>query len=214
MELGPNVMTATGAYLAGSIPFGLLLARVFRGVDIRQHGSGNIGATNVGRVLGAKWGIACLVLDALKGLLPVWLLPLAFAEQGSGQMELLRVVAGVATIVGHMFPCWLKFKGGKGVATALGVVIVIGPFGSLAALGGFILGMLLTRIVSVSSILASTAFAVTQMIVLSPSAFGEEKLPVAIFSLAVPALIIIRHRSNIARLLKGEEPKFKFGKSQ
>lgn len=209
-----SLIAAGGAYLAGSIPFGLIIARVFRGIDIRQHGSGNIGATNVSRVLGAKWGISCLVLDALKGLLPVWLLPLALVAPDAESFRLLQVIAGVATILGHMFPCWLKFKGGKGVATALGVVIVIGPWGSLAALAGFIFGMLASRIVSVSSILASLAFAITQMVVLSPAPFSGNKLPPAIFSLAVPALIIIRHRTNIVRLLKGEEPKFRFGKSE
>lgn len=213
MELGQLLIAAGGAYLAGSIPFGLLIARVFRGVDIRQHGSGNIGATNVGRVLGAKWGIACLVLDALKGLLPVWLLPQMLVEAGAANAGFVQVIAGVATILGHMFPCWLRFKGGKGVATALGVVIVIGPWGSLAALAGFILGMLATRIVSVSSILAALAFAITQMVMLAPGAFAGSKLPVAIFSLVVPALIIVRHRSNIGRLVRGQEPQFKFGKS-
>jgi len=213
MELGQLLTAAGGAYLAGSIPFGLLIARVFRGVDIRQHGSGNIGATNVGRVLGAKWGIACLVLDALKGLLPVSLLPQMLVEAGAANAGVVQVIAGVATILGHMFPCWLRFKGGKGVATALGVVIVIGPWGSLAALAGFILGMLATRIVSVSSILAALAFAITQMVMLAPGAFAGSKLPVAIFSLVVPALIIFRHRSNIGRLVRGQEPQFKFGKS-
>lgn len=214
MNAQEGVIVAVGAYLAGSIPFGLLIGRVFRGIDIREHGSGNIGATNVSRVLGAKWGIACLVLDALKGLIPVMGLPFLFVDSNAAAFQQLRVIAGVLTIVGHMFPCWLKFKGGKGVATALGVVVVIGPWGSLASLGGFALGMLVSRIVSVSSILAALAFAVTQMIVLSPSPFEPAKVPVAAFSLAVPALIIIRHRSNIARLWRGEEPKFQFAKNK
>ncbi len=200
------------AYLAGSIPFGLLIARLFRGIDIRAHGSGNIGATNVSRVLGAKWGIACLILDALKGLLPVWLIPRAFVEPSSPSFQLLSVLAGVATIVGHMFPCWLGFRGGKGVATSLGVVLILGPWGSLAAFTSFVLGMLLSRIVSLSSILAAVAFAITQMVVLQPDAFGAEKLPLSIFCLAIPALIIIQHRSNIRRLLRGDESKFRFGK--
>ena len=209
-----ELATFVAAYLAGSVPFGLLIARLFRGIDIRAHGSGNIGATNVSRVLGAKWGIACLILDALKGLLPVLLIPRALVETNSASFQLLSVLAGVATIVGHMFPCWLGFRGGKGVATSLGVVLILGPWGSLAAFASFVLGMLVGRIVSLSSILAAVAFAITEMAVLQPDAFGAEKLPVSMFCLAIPALIIVRHRSNIRRLLRGEEAPFRFGKRE
>lgn len=209
-----ELITIAVAYLCGSLPFGLLVARSVAGVDIREKGSGNIGATNVGRVLGAKWGIAVLLLDALKGLLPVVLIPRMFAETASGWFVLLQVLAGVATVVGHMFPVWLKFRGGKGVATSLGVVVVLTPFGSLAAFGGFALCMLASRIVALSSIVAAVVFAIGQMFILQPNPFALEKLPLSIFSLAVPALIVIQHRSNIARLIRGEEKQFQFGKSQ
>lgn len=199
------------AYLAGSIPFGLLVARMVAGIDIRTQGSGNIGATNVGRLLGAKWGVTVLLLDALKGLLPVWLIPMALAGDDAARLILLRVLAGVATILGHMFPCWLGFKGGKGVATSLGVVVMIAPVASLAALGGFIASMLLSRIVSLSSIVASIAFAVCQMLRLDVYPLVPAQLPVILFSLAVPMLIIVRHWSNIGRLLRGEEKRFQFG---
>lgn len=199
------------AYLAGSIPFGLLVARMVAGIDIRTQGSGNIGATNVGRLLGAKWGVTVLLLDALKGLLPVWLIPMALAGDDAARLILLRVLAGVATILGHMFPCWLGFKGGKGVATSLGVVVMIAPVASLAALGGFIVSMLLSRIVSLSSIVASLAFAVCQMLRLDVHPLVPAQLPVILFSLAVPLLIIVRHWSNIGRLLRGEEKRFQFG---
>lgn len=207
----PEIVAFCGAYLAGSIPFGLLLARA-RGIDIRHHGSGNIGATNVGRVLGAKWGVACLLLDALKGLLPVWLIPLALAVPSDDVFLGLRVIAGIATIVGHMFPCWLGFRGGKGVATSLGVVLLLGPVGSLAAFVTFALSMLIWRIVSLSSILGSIAFATAQMIWLQPAPFAAGQWPIAAFSLAVPGLIIVRHWSNIGRLMRGQEAQFRFGK--
>lgn len=206
-----ELITIALAYLCGSLPFGLLIARTVAGIDIRQQGSGNIGATNVSRVLGAKWGITALLLDALKGLLPVLLIPRFFAESGTGWFVLLQVLAGVATVVGHMFPVWLKFRGGKGVATSLGVVVVLTPFGSLAAFGGFALCMLASRIVALSSIVAALVFAVGQMFILQPNPFAVEKLPISVFSLAVPALIVVQHRSNIGRLMRGEEKKFQFG---
>jgi glycerol-3-phosphate acyltransferase PlsY len=209
-----ELITILLAYLCGSSPFGLLIARTVAGIDIRKEGSGNIGATNVGRVLGAKWGIAALLLDALKGLLPVLLIPRFFAESGTGWFVLLQVVAGVATVVGHMFPVWLKFRGGKGVATSLGVVLVLTPVGSLAAFGGFALCMLASRVVALSSIVAALVFAIGQMFILQPNPFAVEKLPLSVFSLAVPALIVVQHRSNIGRLMRGEEKKFQFGKSR
>jgi acyl phosphate:glycerol-3-phosphate acyltransferase len=207
-----EIVTVLLAYLCGSTPFGLLVAKFVAGIDIRQEGSGNIGATNVGRVLGAKWGVGVLMLDALKGALPVFLIPRCMAEQGTAWFDLLQVVAGVATVVGHMFPVWLKFRGGKGVATSLGVVLVLAPLGSLAGLGGFVLCMLASRIVALSSIVAAVLFAIGQMAILSPNPFDSTKLPLSVFSLAVPALIVLQHRSNIGRLVRGEEKRFSFGK--
>ena len=168
-----------------------------------------------GRTLSAKWGIAVLILDAFKGFLPVWLVPqlLTMAREDPA-LRTLSVLAGVATVVGHMFPVWLKFKGGKGGATALGVVLCLGPGASLAGLVGFALCMLASRIVALSSMTAALAFAIGQIAILWPNPFNDEKLPLAIFSLAVPALIVLRHRSNIKRLLRGEEQQFQFGGSQ
>lgn len=200
------------AYFIGAIPFGLLIAAA-NGIDIRQHGSGNIGATNVGRVLGAKWGIACLILDALKGLLPVWWLPEICRTENSGPLVLLQVMVGIFTIIGHMFPIYLGFRGGKGVATSLGVVIVLGPMASLASVAAFVLGMLMTQIVSISSILAAVAFCGFQLWRVKDAPFDNADWPITCFSIAVPLLIVYRHRTNIVRIWRGEEPRFRFGKS-
>lgn len=196
------------SYLIGSLPFGYITAWIVSGKDIRREGSGNIGATNVGRVLGAKWGIFVLFFDALKGLLPVWGLPRVEFTPGDPMFVHLQVACAIATIVGHMFPCWLGFRGGKGVATALGVVIILGPWASLAAFVMFAVSVVAKKIVSLSSILAAITFAVVQMVLLWPDPFSSATWSLAAFSLLIPALIILRHRSNIQRLLKGEEPKF------
>jgi acyl phosphate:glycerol-3-phosphate acyltransferase len=209
-----EILACLAAYFAGSIPFGLLIGKLVFGIDIREKGSGNIGATNVSRTFGAKWGIICLVLDALKGLLPAWLIPLGVAStSAAASPELVGVLAGLSTIVGHMFPCWLKFKGGKGVATSLGVVLILGPIGSAAGFVAFVLCTAMFRIIALSSITAAVVFGASQLIVLRPDPFGES-LPLALFSLAVPALIIVRHKGNIGRLWRGEEPKFTFGSAK
>tara|TARA_R110002111_G_scaffold107056_2_gene165455 strand:+ start:20423 stop:21115 length:693 start_codon:yes stop_codon:yes gene_type:complete len=205
------IFVAATSYLAGSVPFGLLTAKLVAGTDIRKVGSGNIGATNVARTLGAKWGIVVLLLDAMKGLLPVLFIPPLFVNSDSPDFDQVRVLSGVATILGHMFPVWLGFRGGKGVATSLGVILVLGPWSTLIAVGAFALTFLASRIVALSSIIAATAFGVAQFIQLGSSALTQEKWGLATFSIAVPLLIIARHWSNLGRILRGEEKKFQFG---
>lgn len=203
------VLILVGAYLAGSLPFGLLVARLAKGIDIREHGSKNIGATNVTRVLGAKWGAMCFVLDVLKGALPICLPKLILAANEPNHLH-WQVAAGLMSILGHMFPIWLGFHGGKGVATALGVAAMLAPLATAITFGVFIACFAVTRIVSISSILSAVTFAVAQMYFLWPQPFRIGRWSIAVFSLAVPTLIIVKHRSNIVRLLRGEEPRFNF----
>jgi acyl phosphate:glycerol-3-phosphate acyltransferase len=198
------------AYLVGSLPFGFLIARYVAGVDIRKSGSGNIGATNVARVLGKKLGIAVLVLDCLKGALPTLILPAVLTDSTTLRLH-LAVLSGTTAILGHMFPCWLNFRGGKGVATALGVALALAPLSTAAAFVVFVLCVALTRIVSLGSILAACTFCGAELWQLNPTPFGDETWSLAAFSTLVPLLIILRHRSNVARLLRGTEPRFQFG---
>lgn len=195
------------AYLAGSIPFGLILARLLKGVDLRAVGSGNIGATNASRALGTKWGLVVLVLDALKGWLPAALLPGWWSAEPA-DLNLLMAGAGIAAILGHMYSVWLGFQGGKGVATALGVLLAVSPYGTLTAFIVFATAFAATRIVSLGSILAATSFAIHQLIALQPDPFSAALWPIATFSLVAPALVIAKHRANIQRLLQGTEPRF------
>ena len=195
------------AYLAGSIPFGLILARLLKGVDLRAVGSGNIGATNASRALGTKWGLVVLVLDALKGWLPAALLPGCWSKEPA-DLALLTAGAGIAAILGHMYSVWLGFQGGKGVATALGVLLAVSPYGTLTAFIVFATAFAATRIVSLGSILAATSFAIHQLIALQPQPFSAVLWPIATFSLVAPALVIAKHRANIQRLLQGTEPRF------
>ena len=190
-------------HVLGAIPVGLLLGYAVKGIDIRQHGSGNIGATNAARVLGWKWGAVALLLDALKGILPVFLAQ-QWTRGAPGSIH-VQVVTGVAAILGHMFPLWLKFRGGKGVATGLGVALVLSPVSALCALGAYLLAFAVTRVSSIGSLAGAVTFPAAEWIRSGSGMFSREHWSLAVFSLAIPALIIIRHRSNIARLLRGQE---------
>lgn len=196
------------AYLVGSIPFGYLIARFIKGIDIRQYGSGNIGATNVGRVLGFKWGMLALVLDLIKALLPTWLLPLLLVQDPDWKGH-AAIACGVAAIIGHMYPCWLWLRGGKGVASALGVVAYLAPTSTVIAFTVFAVTILLWRIISVSSMLAAISFAAAHLVLNQDHLWTPSGWSLTVFSLAIPTLIIIRHRSNIGRLWRGEEPRFR-----
>jgi glycerol-3-phosphate acyltransferase PlsY len=194
------------AFLIGGIPFGYLAGQLVLKDDIRRHGSGNIGATNVARVLGWKWGSLVLFLDALKGLLPTLGAKLLLQSHlDESTLMLAQLATGISAIAGHMFPVWLKLRGGKGVATALGVVLVISPIASAAALLAFVIILAASRIVALSSIVAVITYGVTQITLMGPTALSLAQLPLTLFSVIAPGLIVWRHRSNILRMLKGEE---------
>ena len=182
------------SYFIGAIPTGVVLARAFSGKDIRQEGSGNIGATNVTRVLGKKLGALTLVGDLLKGFLPVWV--------GSYLVSSLNVVClmGCAAFLGHLFPVYLKFKGGKGVATALGVFLYLSPIVILVEIIVFVFVVGIWRYVSLGSLIAAASMPLLLVIIGSPK-------PVVLLSMAFALLIFIKHKANIQRLLNGTENK-------
>jgi glycerol-3-phosphate acyltransferase PlsY len=198
-----------GAYLAGSIPFGWLIGKA-RGVDIRRHGSKNIGATNCGRVCGWPCGIAAFVLDVAKGLLPAlaavaWL-PACLEFETDRQRWLWTVLVAAQPIVGHLFPVWLRFKGGKAVATSLGVLAALPMlrWAALAAFGVWILVVAATAYVSVGSTVAALAL-LGLYLALNPQTAWTAHLPVTIFVFHIVGLVLLRHRSNYVRLWKGTE---------
>ena len=195
------------AFLVGGIPFGFLVGRFVLKDDIRNHGSGNIGATNVGRVIGWKWGGFVLLLDAVKGLTPTFIaMKYASANLPETSQMHLPVAAGICAIIGHMYPVYLKLRGGKGVATALGVVVVLAPQAVGAAFVCFLLTVAATRMVALASMIAATVFGVTELWWLGADATKPQFLSLTAFAIGIPVLIIWRHRSNIARMLKGTEP--------
>lgn len=212
------LIVAVVAYLLGSIPFGYLLVRIFRGEDIRQSGSGNIGATNVVRSGAKGLGIATLILDALKGALAVGLAALVagskynlcgdFVQHPCAPALRLMSLAAICAVLGHVFPVWLSFKGGKGVATALGVFCVLFPKTILVSLVIFILVVAITRYVSLGSILGAIAFPVVAYFMQS-----ADWLSLFLAS-GVSLIIVLKHHQNISRLLAGTENRFGGSKSQ
>jgi glycerol-3-phosphate acyltransferase PlsY len=192
------------AYLLGSIPFGYLLVRFFRKEDIRAIGSGNIGATNVARSGAKGLGLLTLALDLLKGLAAV----LIAKHVSPGTPSDLMCAAAVLAVLGHVFPVWLRFKGGKGVASALGVFIAIAPWAALAALAVFLLLVFTTRYVSLASVIAAALIPLFAMLT------NNDRSPVFIGGiLFIALLVIVKHHANIGRLLKGTESRFGSKKS-
>ncbi len=191
------------AYLIGSIPTSVWVSRHFFNIDIRDYGSGNAGATNTYRILGPKWGTLVMAGDVIKGIVAVklaFLLP----EYNGNEVNLqnLQTGLGLAAVIGHIFPIWAEFKGGKGVATLFGLVLGISPWTALSCVGIFILVLYLTRFVSLSSILASIAFPVFILVI-----FNVDNPFYRIFAITVALLVLLTHQKNIGRLLKGSESK-------
>jgi glycerol-3-phosphate acyltransferase PlsY len=195
------------AYFLGSIPFGLFLAKLLGGSDVRKAGSGNIGAANVARVVGPLAGILTLLLDTAKGAAAVWL-----AARFTHESAVWMMLAALAALVGHCFPVWLKFKGGKGVATALGVFLALCPLAALAALLLFALVVACWRYVSLGSISAAAAIPLLMYFLWAPH--HAAPLIIALGSLAASLLVVYKHSANIQRLVQGEEPKFSSSKKK
>jgi len=197
------LLTAAFSYLSGSIPFGYLLVRLFRGEDIRASGSGNIGATNVSRK-SPRLGLATLMLDALKGLVPV-LVALAVGRRSGDNTYFLGSLAAFCAIVGHIFPVWLRFRGGKGVATGLGSWIALAPRGVLVMVVVFVIMVAVFRYISLGSITAAAVFPAAARILQD---YHETPAMLA-FMAASSLLIIVKHHRNIGRLMAGTENRFR-----
>lgn len=200
-----SFLTILAGYLLGSIPSGFLAGRV-RGIDIRSQGSGNIGATNVTRILGKKVGILVLVLDAAKGLVAVLLVPMFFGwlflvKQESLIAGWLPILAGIGAVLGHNYTCWLGFKGGKGIATSAGVLVGLVPLALLIVLAVFLVVLVTTRFVSLASICGSVALPFAAWLT-------GQKLALVVVTAGLAAMAVIKHRSNITRLLNRTEPRF------
>jgi acyl phosphate:glycerol-3-phosphate acyltransferase len=196
-----TLILALAGYLLGSIPFGLIFAKILGGKDVREHGSGNIGATNVSRVVGPLAGILTLLLDAAKGVAAVWL-----AARFSDHASMAMMLAGVAALLGHCFPVWLKFRGGKGVATALGVYLTLCPLAALVAVILFVLVVAFWRYVSLGSLAAAAAMPMLTYLLWAPG--HAPPLVITLGTLFASVLIFYKHDANLQRLVDGTEPKY------
>ena len=191
------------AYLIGSVPTAVWISKLFFGIDIREYGSGNSGATNTFRVLGSRWGVCVMFIDVLKGVAATSLyILLPYYMTSEWDRTNFMVGLGLAAVLGHIFPILADFRGGKGVATLFGMILAIQPLVAVCCVGVFLCVLYLTRFVSLSSILASIAFAVFILFV-----FNEKETLYRAFAIAVTLLVVLTHQKNITRLLKGSESK-------
>ncbi len=195
------------AYVIGSIPWAYIIAKA-KGVDIRKEGSGNVGATNVSRVLGKKWGVICFILDFLKGAIPV-IIVRVLTSHGivCANPDYLMILAAIATVAGHVWPVFLNFKGGKGISTSAGTIVALAPITLILCLAIWVILFKVFRYVSLASIIAA---AILPLVGFALAKYGYEKNSTPVIGLfAVLAILaIIKHKSNIVRLLKGTEHKF------
>lgn len=190
------------AYLIGSIPTAVWVSKNIYGIDIREHGSGNAGATNTFRILGSKAGSAVMLVDMLKGFMAVKLSLLSPYPWTSEPFVNLQIFLGLAAVLGHIFPIWAEFRGGKGIATLFGMILGIQPLAAVSLVGVFLLMLFLTRYVSLSSISASVAFPLLILFI-----FHEPEVSYRIFAIATACLVVLTHHKNISRLISGNENK-------
>ncbi len=203
-----NVILILGAYLLGSVPTSVWIGRVFYGIDVREHGSGNAGTTNTFRVLGAKAGVPVFVIDALKGWLAVKLIYFSnYYIPETGDYINIQLLLGVAALVGHIFPVYVGFKGGKGVATLFGFILAIHPASALISVGIFTIMLVASRYVSLSSMVAGFSFPILIIVI-----FKTTTMSLVIFSMIIAVLLLFTHQKNIERLLKKEESKISIKK--
>jgi len=196
-----EVLLIITAYLIGSIPTALIISKSFFDVDIREYGSGNMGATNTFRVLGSKFGTIVMVGDMLKGILAVALYNLLpYYLTNELDRTNLMIGLGLAAVIGHIYPIWAQFRGGKGVATLFGMLLAMQPVVAVSCVGVFLLVLFLTRYVSLSSILAGVALPICVLWI-----YNEKEVFYRVFAVAVAALVVLTHQKNISRLLKGSE---------
>jgi acyl phosphate:glycerol-3-phosphate acyltransferase len=204
MVLTLSILALILAYLAGSIPSAVWAGRLFHGIDVREHGSGNAGATNTVRVLGWKTGIPVLIFDVFKGWLAASLPRfLDAAPDASEQMMVLQIVCGMAAIIGHVFPLFARFRGGKGVATTFGVLLALQPWLTLACAGIFLIVLFISGYVSLGSIISVIMFPVLLLTV-----FHTPSMLFKIFAILVAIAVVATHSKNISRLIRGEEKRF------
>jgi acyl phosphate:glycerol-3-phosphate acyltransferase len=201
------ILIALLSYLMGSVPAGYIAGR-FAGIDIRRVGSGNVGATNVLRVLGKPYGYAVFLFDFCKGVgaVGISILIINVARPGNQESELVGIMAGVLCVLGHTYPVWLGFKGGKGVATSAGVLFGLMPVAALMVLAVWFLTFQATKYVSVASIVAAVALPATAAVMVH---FEKAGMPLVYFCTCLAVVIVWRHRSNVSRLMKGTEPSFR-----
>ena len=205
IETGLILLGVAVSYLIGSMPTALWIGKAFYGIDIREHGSGNSGASNTFRTLGKSAGVLVLLLDIIKGLTAACLVRYyTFIEMGSVRYVNLQLLFGLSAVLGHIFPIYAKFKGGKGIATLLGMVIGIHYLSALVCIGLFVIVLFSTRYVSLSSILAAISFPLIVIFIYK----NEEPLFIA-FGIAAAIMVVLTHQKNIKRLVAGNENKAK-----